>query len=181
MPPLLISYTPEERQHDGPALRALTDQQYKFVEEFAEQPSGPDAARNAAKRAGYNSSYAAQLMRHPRILAAIRELAGTRIQANALSGMLVAEEIAQDPTHKDRLKAAKWLAELAGFTVVSQQEISVKHENTDTAAMRAELTRLLATVPQANKLLTNAGLEVIDAEFTPVEKDYSLAPDGTPW
>lgn len=177
----VCAYTPEDRKHDGPAMRALTDQQYLFVEELAEMTAGPDAPKRAAIAAGYNPLHHRTLLRNPRILAALQEVAGHKITAAAIDSIAVAKEISSDPTHKDRLKAAKWLAELAGFTVVSRQEIAVTKTEGDPAAMRAELQRLMAQVgPQAQQLLTAAGIEITDAVFEEI-KDPALAPDGEPW
>lgn len=178
-----LLYNPEERARHGKALDALTDQQYAFVQALAEQQlTDPNAPKRAAAEAGYTKPYhIATLMRNPQILAAIHEMTGTRLRAAALASQQAVEEILADPSHKDRGKTARWVLELSGFTVEHQQKITVDHQGgLDANAMRAELARLLAVMPQGQRLLTAAGLDVIDAEFEPV-KDKALAPDGQPW
>lgn len=176
-----LTYTPDERARHGKALDALTDQQYAFVTALAEQQlTDPNAPGRAARLAGYKLP-ASDLMRNPKILAAIHELTGTRLRAAALASQQAVEEILADPAHKDRGKTARWVLELSGFTVEHQQKITVEHQGgLDANAMRAEIGRLLAVMPQGQRLLTAAGLDVIDVEFSEV-KDHAVAPDGKPW
>jgi phage terminase small subunit len=126
---------------------------------------GAEAARLAGYKTGHKQE-AYRLMRNPRVLEAIREEAGKRLQASALLGAMVLEEIALDPLHKDRLKAATELLNRGGMQLVEKHEHIVKDERN-----AAELVQFIKSMAQKNnldprKLLGQA--EPVEAEFTEV-------------
>lgn len=157
-----------DRRHDGKALSGLPEQQRAFVLRLMELGPTKKVAAKAAKDVGLSPNYGYELMRDERILAAIREEATKTLAGAALIGVKVMIEIAQDRDHKDRLKAAKELAAINGFT--AEQRIVVEHISHDSKAQIEQIKALakeLGLDPQ--KLIQGAG--IIEAEFTEV-------PDG---
>lgn len=159
----------DNRESDGPAMSCLTDQQHLFVQVLTTtvgKGGQPDPQR-AGVAAGYTKQSAYNLMRNPRILAAVREEAAKRLQMGALIGVNVMLEIASSTTHKDQFSAAKHLAKLNGFVEV--QKVEVEHRSESQEAMVARVianAKVLGLDPR--ELLGQAGV-VIDAEFTVVE------------
>ena len=132
---------------------------------------GPAQVQNCALAAGYSDkTYGWQLMRKPKIIAAMQEEAGKRLVSGALLGASVLMEIAQNPVHKDQYKAAKELLAHAGYMPVSKQEITVNHVQPDQRQLVSDIAafaKQMGMDPQ--KLLGSVGVTV-DAEFTVVEE-----------
>src|ERR1700731_3198572 len=122
---------------DSPKLEALTEKQRNFVLHLVEHGATgghgskgyteaymaafPDATKATAK------PEASKLMRQKRIHEAIREEVESRISAGGLPKAYAAMmDIIDDPGHKDRFRAAKHVAALAGVNTV--QEHHVTHE-----------------------------------------------------
>lgn len=123
--------------------------------------------------------------RDPAVLDGIAEEAANRIRAGAILGASALQEIAADPDHKDRLKAAQDLLDRADvLRPKHDQKITVEHV-THTPAQKIErivqLAQSMGIDPQT--LLGQYGV-VIDAEFKliegPTEDDLSdmFAPIG---
>lgn len=122
----------------GAAMSAISPQQRAFVLAYVED--GTRNASRAARVAGYGETSPTEeqaktaakvggwrLIHTAAILAAIKELAQARLDASAFQAANVLMEIAEDPTHKDRLKAAEMIMNRAGMIVV--QESKVVHEH----------------------------------------------------
>lgn len=159
----------ESIKSGGEAYESLTDQQKRFVTAMVVVGVKKDFGAEAARLAGYEKYHkqeAYRLMRNPRVLEAIREEAGKRLQASALLGAMVLEEIALDPLHKDRLKAATELLNRGGMQLIEKHEHIVKDERS-----AAELVQYIKSMAQKHgldprKLLGQS--EPVDAQFTEV-------------
>lgn len=151
---------------DGRAMASLNPQRRMFVREMLKLGPTPKAATFAAAKAGYNPLYGYDLMREEAIIAALREEATKKLAGAALLGVSVMIEIAQDPMHKDRYKAAKDLAAINGFT--AEQKIVVEHIDSDGKAMIQKIRTMAADLGMdAQQLIAAAG--IIDAEYSVVE------------
>jgi phage terminase small subunit len=118
----------------SPALRELTEPQRAFVLAYAQQ--GGENAAEAARRAGYGNTNADQaniaskLLRSPRILAGLREVADHRLKSGAILAASVLVQIAQDPMNKNQYKAATDLLNRAGLVVESVSRMIVEDHRT---------------------------------------------------
>ncbi|MFI5091348.1 MAG: terminase small subunit [Terriglobales bacterium] len=166
----LPTKTPE--YDPGSAIAALTPQQQRFVEAYVGGGTGPSAVDAAMRAAGYSTeaNYGYQLMKKPRVLAAIREEAAKHLLSGALLGAKVLSEIAMDSQHKDRLKAAKELLAHSGFISTTEQRITVEHVGSEARELVKELQVFAkATGLNAQQLLGSIGVAVpVDAEFEEV-------------
>jgi hypothetical protein len=96
----------------------------------------------AAKAAGYAADEAWRLIRSAHIQAAIQSLAKTKATTNGLAVAVAAlEEAASDPFHRDRVKAASKLLDLA---LPPQSRHTVTVERTMTAADKLKLLEAIA-------------------------------------
>lgn len=170
--------TTEHEENLGPAMTALTPLQRAWVRALVdtggnatkaagEAGYGADAAtpaqkQNACAVAGYANA------RNPKVQDAIREEAGHRLYSGALIGASVLIEIASDPQHKDRLKAATKLLDHNGYQIIAQQEIKVTHtpDNRETVAKIVEFAQKMGLDPK--QLLGQYGV-TIDADFKVVD------------
>lgn len=152
---------------DGRAMAALNPQRRIFVREMLKLGPTSKAATYAASKAGYNPLYGYDLMREEAIIAALREEATKKLAGAALLGVSVMIEIAQDPMHKDRYKAAKDLAAINGFT--AEQKIVVEHIDGDGKALIAKIRTMATDLGMDPKQLIEAA-GIVDAEYTVVEE-----------
>jgi hypothetical protein len=168
----------------GDAMLALNPQQRAFVLAYVET-GGQDQTR-AAHLAGYGGTdnsrrvQAHRLAHDDKVLRAIREVADKRVRSGALLGAEVVLEIAKDPTHKDRFKAAQSLMDRSGMLVPTK----VEHEHIHrTEADDERIARLIGVARQLGmdprQLLGSVGVTV-DAEFkvvdtTPAPPEMSAA------
>jgi phage terminase small subunit len=153
----------------GPAMRALGDRQREWVLRYISNGgNGPEAAISIGCTPGNTAYiYSSRNSRDPKVLDAIREEAEKRIKVGAVMAMDVMLEIMNNPTHKDRFKAAQEVANRSGLIVVAKSEVAHTHTDT-TDAMIARITNLskqLGLDPQ--KLLGSVGV-ITDAEFVEV-------------
>lgn len=157
-----------DRKYDGKAMAGLSDGRRKFVIAMMKQGVNPRAAPTAAAEAGFHSFYGYELMRDEAILAALREEATKRLAGAALVGVNIMLDIAQDPTHKDRYRAAKDLAAINGFT--AEQRIVVEHITEDSKAQIRQIREMAGQLGMdARQLIEAAG--IVDAEFTEVGEE----------
>lgn len=168
--------TGDEAKSTGIAMSALTGRQKKFVWALLQNGASTTAARKAATTAGYEPEYGYQLMRDPRVLAAIREEATKTVAGAALTGVQVMLDIALDMDHKDRFRAAKELAALNGFT--AEQKIVVEHIDSGMRDKITEVRKLAEQLGLDPRLLIERTGLVIDAEFEVVEE---LQVDDNDW
>lgn len=165
----LVVQLPDDRSDDGPAMSCLTEPQRAFVIVMCETGLMPEMANRAAAAAGFQGNNAGwRMMRNPRVLLALKEEAGKRVLGAALIGVTAIVDLARAPSHKDHFKAAKYLAEMNGFTV--EQKVTIEHvkkdEREQVAAILAKAAKL-GVDPTA--LLAQAGV-IIDAEFEEVDE-----------
>lgn len=156
-----------DRSCDGKAMSALPDQYHDFVIRLMELGPTKKAAAKAASDVGFTSLHGYKLMRDDRVLAAIREESTKQLAGAALLGVKVMVEIAQDPEHKDRYRAAKDLAAINGFT--AEQRIVVEHISHDSKDQIRQIKLMAAQLGLDPKQLI-AGAGIIEAEFTEVEE-----------
>lgn len=173
----------------GPAMKKLTPMMRAFVHAMVEI-GGTDATL-AYRAAGYTGSPetmrvgAYKLAHDLRVIAALKEEADRRLRSNTLLGASVMVEIARDPLHKDRFKAAERLVDQGGLMIIKEVKHTHDHaiaEGTIQERLERVMKRLGITLPEAQRLLIGSGPapadkddEVIDAEFAEVEP----AGDGT--
>ena len=164
-------------------MAALNDRQRAFVGAMLETGGQPGRHSEAARRAGYEGSpdvvkvAAHRLAHNPKIQAAIREEAERRVHSGAILGASVLVEIAADPQHKDRFKAATRLLDMAGLIVTTQHKVTVEHTGDDTEKIRLAIAMAKRLGIDPKKLLGEAGVsaaevDAIDAEFEEVKTDW---------
>lgn len=174
-----LTYVPPISNTDGlgPAMIDLLPKQRAFVVAMLE--TGGQNNTKAAQIAGYSlDNYDAaratawRLAHDPKILAAIKEEANRRLHSGAILGASVLLEIANDPTHKDRFKAASELLSRGGLVMATEHKITV--ERRDDKGMIDKITVLAAQLGlDPRKLLGNAA-PAVDAEF----EDVTATSDG---
>lgn len=172
----------EDAEGLGPKMRALNPRQRAFVEAFV--LTGGQNGKQAAAMSGFGGTEGSQrqaahrLLHTQAILAAIKERADAQIRSNILVGTGVLVEIANDPTHKDRLKAATQLIDRGGLIIQQQLNVHVTDEtsNSDVIDRIRTMAGKLGIDPAVllgrfvgSKTALPAPLKVVDAEFTPVE------------
>lgn len=171
--------TTEQDQNFGPKMAALSPLQRAWVYALVSQGGNPT---DAARTAGYGATSETQKQRdvacavagnanarNPKVQDAIREEAGHRLYSGALIGAEVLIQIASDPTHKDRLKAATKLLEHNGYQIIAQQEINVTHNTPTEAETIARVKTAAAQLGiDARTLLGKHGI-VVDADFQVVD------------
>ena len=160
----------------GPAMRALTFLQRRFVREYVEHPTS--SGKDAAVRAGYSdSSEAAKVSAHynlhsERVLAAIREEVDKRLRSHTALGAAVLVEIATDPMHRQRFKAAEALLNHGGFHTMSEQRIKVEHSDMTGEAMIERIRHLAVTLGvDPAKLLGGNDPKLIEATLVSREEE----------
>jgi phage terminase small subunit len=149
------------------ALEKLTPKQKRFVLAYLDTK---ESVAECARAAGYLDPYHAgyQTMRLAHVQQALHEEATKRLRAGAALGTRVLIEIAEDTSHKDRLKAARELIAHAGLAPMMEQKITVERTDMSAEAVRAEIRLLMAKIgPAAHRLLESAG--IVDAEFSEAE------------
>jgi hypothetical protein len=162
----------------GPAMLACTPGMRAFV--IALISTAGTNKGFAAMLAGYggdgndNAQAVAgtRLAAHPKVIAAIKEEAEKRMSAGAGLAANVILEIAMDPMHKDRLKAAEMLKNQAGLLIAQKHEhvVEIKDDRSTAEIQRQTLAlaeRLGVKLPQIES-------RVIDGEFESVEDSGSL-------
>lgn len=162
------------------ALSRLTEKQRRFVEAYL--TTGGQNESEAARLAGYSQTNpngcaveGFRLMRNDKVIAAIKEEAAKRINGGVLLGASVLVEIASDPLHKDRLKAAQSLLDRGGMMAISKSEhLHIIEDNRSDA----ELIQFITAQAKLNGLDPKSLLgfdpaeksEIIDAESAEIEE-----------
>jgi phage terminase small subunit len=161
----------------GPAMAQLTENQQNFV--WALVQTGGDNSK-AAALAGIGGTPDARsvavyrLTHSPKVQAAIKEVAEGQIRGSAFLGAAALMEIAADPLHKDRAKAAIEIMNRSGMLVVQETKVTVEHKNPDINATVARIRALAEGMHMdAKPLLLQAGVpqDIIDAEFEVVSEE----------
>jgi phage terminase small subunit len=120
----------------GPAMRALTEKQRRFVLELQAGPAGYGAAVRAIRAAGYRSGSntalrveAHRVLHNPKVQEALREVGGKVIRAEAFEAIRTTAAIARNPKHKDCLKANLALMDRGGFAPETTHHVEVAHSH----------------------------------------------------
>lgn len=156
----------------GPAMLALTPSQRAFVIALI-STSGTNKGY-AAALAGYGGDgndksqqvAGCRLAAHPKVIAAVKEEADKRMCAGAALAANVILEIAMDPMHKDRLKAAEMLKNQAGLIVAQRIDHTVTL--VDDRSVQEIQEQTLALAKRLGVELPQLSAPVIDAEFEEV-------------
>lgn len=156
----------------GPAMRALTDRQRRFVRMYLDYPTARDYV--LAKMAGYsaNSAVAIRVAAHrllhtPGVLAAINEEIDKRFKGKGVAiSQRALFRIASTDGHKDQIKAAVALLDRGGFQVTSEHRVTVEKTDRTGKAMVGRIRALAERLGiDAEKLLgANAEPKLIEGE-----------------
>lgn len=173
-----------DESHLGPAMKALPAARRRFV--VALLDTGGTNNTRAAGLAGYGGTEAARkvaghrLAHHPKVQAAIREEANKRLHSGSILGASVLMEIAANPQHKDRYKAAVELLNRGGLIVETQHRVTVTDERSDDE-IKARVVLLAEKFGMDPAKLLGASAssvktepDVVDAEFEEVGTDAGL-------
>jgi hypothetical protein len=143
-----LAPVPDHDESLGPAMRALTPKQRRFVLELRHGPAGYGSEVRAARAAGYGTPtssdlsmrvLAHQALHGERVQAALREVGGKIIRAEAFQCIRNTTAIARDLTHRDCLKANLALMDRGGFSVETHHTITVEHRTDYTKQALEEL------------------------------------------
>ena len=129
-------YNPAEL---GEAMLSLTENQRRYVINLVEQGGRNSmlAYQRATGCSPENAHKNAWRMNSPHVAAAIREEADRRLRSGAILGASIMVEIAEDPMHKDRYKAAARLLDAAGLIVATEHKVTVEDKRSTQEIMRA--------------------------------------------
>lgn len=158
----------------GPAMAALTEKQRAFVLALRELPDRKGRFIEAYRRAGFDGTPdtvktgAHRLAHHPKILAAIKEVAFGMMSCEGIGMISMLLDIAYGdiPANaSERMKAAGMVLNRIGMSETTQHKVQVEHtvNNEDQLEKLYRFARVLNIEPK--QLLGSMGLEVIDGEF----------------
>jgi hypothetical protein len=118
----------------GPAMRALTEKQRRFVLALYELPAGRGALTRAAQRAGYGGNHkstrqiAHALWQNEKIRKAFAETGYRYIGVTSVAAIQAARELLFKPNHPDHLKACRMFIDRGWpLETLSKQQIDVTH------------------------------------------------------
>lgn len=169
----------------GPKMAALPNDRWRTAclayLEGRKNPSGGNANKgyiDAIKQAGYegtdNSLYvtASRMFHDDRMMAAIQEQArGMMVNLLPLAVEAITS-IVGDPQHKDRLAAAKTIADRTGLHAVTESRTVAEVEITPEKLQRAQMLAKRMGVPLDTLIGTRlaAKVEVTDADYVEIPK-----------
>ena len=167
-PDLFEAYEMPHESAFGPAMKALTDMQRRFV--IAMLDNGGRNATKCAAAAGYSQASrgaltvkAHELSHNERVLAAMHEEAWKRMRSFGLMAVSNLAQIADDPTNPQQLKACLGILDRVGLHAVTEHKI-VKEDRTDQAMVNRILVLSKALKIDPKELLGTTGI-TIDADF----------------
>lgn len=167
----------------GPKMKALTEMQREFIRQRLEHPNWTTAQQ--VRAAGYaqeaepgSSVYRStgyRLLHDPDVMAAFDEEADNRLKHGGVLGVDVVVSIAQDPTHKDQLKAALALMNRTGRHEKTESVVTIDDKRPKTkqellASIREMLTSNgMSLEDQKTYLKKMTGEDYVDADFEVVQ------------
>jgi hypothetical protein len=149
----------------GPKMLALTRKQRSFVLELRHGPAGYGSEVRAARAAGYgtksSSDQSMKVMAHvvlynSKVQAALAEVGGKIIRAQAFQSIRNTMEIANDLAHKDSLKANLALMDRGGFAVETFHHITVEKTTPETIVIATA-----EVIERIRQLALRAGLDPV--------------------
>src|SRR5262245_18621689 len=159
----------------GERMRKLTVKQRRFVIELHCGPCGYGSEVRAARAAGYGTATSSDLalrveahrvLHNPKVQAALREVGGKIIRAEAFQSIRTTVEIARDKTHKDCLKANIALMDRGGFAIETHHTVTVQR-TPEMIAVDAE-----KIIERIRELTAKLGLEPVKLiEVAPVAEE----------
>jgi hypothetical protein len=162
-------------ENDGPARKALTQRQRQFVDALLDNGGNQTrAAISSGTDPKWARDYGSKLARNPKVIAALKEEADRRVRVSAPLAMDVLVEIMNNPTHKDRLKAAESVLNRSGLIVASVVEHNVTHKGQTAPELLLKIKQMASQLGLDPQKLLGRNVEaakIIDAEFTVVEPD----------
>lgn len=170
LPPLTTVATVGQYRF-GPAMTALSDRQRAFVLNW--NNGGGDNGAECARNAGYSDQgdaakvQAHRMLHDPRIQAAIREDISARFTGDLAETKRLLDEIAQNPQHKDQLKALITRLHHAGLV----ERTVTEHTGTIELTYEQRIDKLHQLAVQAGKKPEDflpPGTTISDAEFVEV-------------
>ena len=172
-------------------MRAIEAKQRAFVVAYCARDD--ENGTGAARAAGYGSgsptveqangaakTAAWRLLHDPKIQEAIKELAQDKFRIGTFKATAVMLEIMNDPTHKDRFRAAERILAQNGMGVAV--EVNHNHKvNLDEKGMIEKIARLAKDQGlDPRKLLGTVGVDYVDAEFEVVSDPNALTGPAEP-
>lgn len=156
----------------GPAMRRLTERERKFVVAWyllgGNQSRAYVAAGYAAPNRNTIDANASAVAHRPKVLAAIKEYAHSRLGSMVPLALSAMEEILRDPGHKDRAKVIQMVTDRTGLHATTEHKVTVEHTDD-----REEKLRRLAALAKANgvdpRRLLGGISDVIDTDFKVVD------------
>src|SRR5262245_11038244 len=167
----------------GPAMRALTPKQRRFVLELQRGPAGYGSAVRAVRAAGYGTPTSSntalrveahRVLHNPKIQEALREVGGKIIRAEAFQSIQTTAAIARNPRHKDQLKANLALMDRGGFAVETVHRVEVEHDHKHSIRATPEVLeriRQLALAAGLNPAALPPTIEATAEEITEADRD----------
>jgi hypothetical protein len=159
----------------GQKMLALTSKQRAFVLELRHGPAGYGSEIRAARAAGYRGNDASMkvtahnVLHNPKVQAALVEVGGKIIRAQAFQSIRNTMEIANNLEHRDCLKANLALMDRGGFAVETHHTVTVERPQmlivTEHVLERIRaLTEKLGLAPPAVKQIEAVATVVADTE-----------------
>lgn len=167
----------------GEAMKTCNPRERAFVVHYV--MTGGRNQTESALQAGYCSPdknnaaavTAMRLLRRPRILAALREEAEKAMKTCVILATEVLREIAMDPSHRDRFKAAVELLNRSGLLVETQHRVTVQDDRRSVEEIRAEIVEVFKRV-FADRPVPPELAEPIDVEFVSIPDSSRAGTNG---
>lgn len=163
---------PFDEREFGPAMRKLTEREQRYVVAWylngGNQRRAYIAAGYAATNQNTIDANASLIAHRPKIQAAIKEYAHTRLGSMVPLALSAMEEILRDPGHKDRAKVIQMVTDRTGLHATTEHKVTVEHTDDRVEKLKrlAELAKAQGVDPR--KLLGGMS-DVVDADFKVVD------------
>lgn len=160
-------------------MAALTPMQRAFVDQLFEVKPGHGHLTRAARAAGYGENstnetlarIANKLVHNPKVQAAIQEITRKSISRLGPAAVHAIEDIVNDPTGKERLKAARTILEhVAPATQYHQHDVAVTVVNQDKETISA-IRKMLALGMSREQIETQFGAFGAERYFARIEAE----------